>query len=175
MPGYISGAQNWEQLVKLREDQFEENNIIVHKGVSIVHIDRKNKTIIDSNGLEHSYDKLILGMGGKAFMPKGVSNLPGIFNMRSRMDADELLPFLKQPDPHAVIVGGGILGLELAASFVEMNIKVSVVQRSGRFMEEQLDPLASELLYQELLNRGIEIYFNDEVAFSGSKKWEASG
>jgi ferredoxin-nitrate reductase len=95
LPDYISGAQNWEQLVKLREDQFEENNIIVHKGISIVHIDRKNKTIIDSNGLEHSYDKLILGMGSKAFMPKGVPNLPGIFNMRSRMDADALLPFLK--------------------------------------------------------------------------------
>jgi ferredoxin-nitrate reductase len=173
LPDYISGAQNWEQLVKLREDQFEENNIIVHKGVSIVHIDRKNKTIIDSNGLEHSYDKLILGMGSKAFMPKGVPNLPGIFNMRSRMDADALLPFLKQPDPHAVIVGGGILGLELAASFREMNIKVSVVQRSGRFMERQLDPLASELLYQELLNRDVEMYFNDEVAtFTGSEKVE---
>ncbi len=65
-------------------------------------------------------------MGSRAFMPKGVPNLPGIFNMRSRLDADSLLPFLKQPDPHAVIVGGGILGLELAASFREMNVKVSV-------------------------------------------------
>jgi ferredoxin-nitrate reductase len=64
-------------------------------------------------------------MGSKAFMPKGVPNLPGIFNMRSRLDADSLLPFLKQPEPHAVIVGGGILGLELAASFREMNIKVT--------------------------------------------------
>ncbi len=173
LPDYISGSQNWEQLVKLREDQFDDHKIIVHKGIGIVHIDRKNKTVVDSNGGEHSYDKLILGMGSKAFMPKGVPNLPGIFNMRSRLDADSLLPFLKQPDPHAVIVGGGILGLELAASFREMNIKVSVIQRSGRFMERQLDPLASELLYQELLERGIEIYFNDEVAtFSGSDKVE---
>jgi ferredoxin-nitrate reductase len=173
LPDYISGAQNWEQLVKLREDQFEENNIIVHKGVSIVNIDRKNKIVIDSNGMEFGYDKLIMGMGSKAFMPKGVPNLPGIFNMRSRMDADALMPFLKQPQPHAVIVGGGILGLELAASFREMNVKVSVIQRSGRFMERQLDPLASELLYQELQNRGIEIYFNDEVTtFTGSEKVE---
>jgi ferredoxin-nitrate reductase len=68
-----------------------------------------------------------------------------------------------------VIVGGGILGLELAASFREMDVKVTVIQRSGRFMERQLDPLASELLYQELVDRGIECYFNDEVAtFTGS-------
>ncbi|MCF2519600.1 nitrate reductase [Dyadobacter sp. CY351] len=171
LPDYISGVQHWEQLVKLREDQFEENNIIVHKGIFIAHIYRNNKTVVDSNGHEHTYDKLILGMGSKAFMPKGVPDLPGIFNMRSRLDADSLLPFLKQPEPHAVIVGGGILGLELAASFREMNVKVSVIQRSGRFMERQLDPLASELLYQELAERGIEIYFNDEVAtFSGQEK-----
>lgn len=169
LPDYISGTQTWEQLVKLREDQFAENRITVHKGVSIMHIDRKHKTVIDSNGFEHHYDKLIMGMGSKAFMPKGVPNLPGIFNMRSRLDADSLLPFLKQPEPHAVIVGGGILGLELAASFREMDVKVTVIQRSGRFMERQLDPLASELLYQELLDRGIESYFNDEVAtFTGS-------
>jgi len=171
LPDYISGSQSWEQLVKLREDQFEENNIIVHKGISIVHIDRKNKTIIDSNGQEHTYDKLILGMGSRAFMPKGVPNLPGIFNMRSRLDADSLLPFLEQPNPHVVIVGGGILGLELAASFCEMKVKVTVIQRSGRLMERQLDPLASELLYQDLSERGVDIYFNDEVStFSGTGK-----
>lgn len=174
LPDYISGSQTWEQLVKLREDQFAENHITVHKGVSVVHIDRKNKTVIDSDGIEHNYDKLLMGTGSKAFMPRDVPNLPGIFNMRSRLDADSLLPFLKQPDPHAVVVGGGILGLELAASFREMGVKVSVIQRSGRFMERQLDPLASELLYQELLDRNVETYFNDEVAtFSGTDTVEA--
>lgn len=173
LPDYISGAQSWEQLVKLREEQFEDQKITVHKGIGIVHIDRKNKTVIDSNNQEHTYDKLILGMGSRAFMPKGVPSLPGIFNMRSRLDADALLPFLQQAEPHAVIVGGGILGLELAASFREMNIKVTVIQRSGRLMERQLDPLASELLYQDLMGRGVELFFNDEVStFSGAKKVE---
>ncbi len=89
----------------------------------------------------HGYDKLILGTGSRAFMPKGVPSLPGIFNMRSRLDADSLLPFLEsQPNPHVVIVGGGLLGLELAASLRELNVRVSVVQRISRFMERQLDP-----------------------------------
>jgi ferredoxin-nitrate reductase len=174
LPDYISGAQSWDQLVKLREDQFSVNQIVVHKGIGIAHIDRQNKTVIDSTGLEHTYDKLFLAMGSKAFMPKGVPELPGIFNMRSRMDADTLLPFLKQPEAHAVIVGGGILGLELAAAFRKMQVKVTVIQRSGRLMERQLDPLASELLYQDLLERGIEIFFNDEVStFSGTERVES--
>ncbi|MEO6685208.1 MAG: FAD-dependent oxidoreductase, partial [Dyadobacter sp.] len=173
LPDYISGEQTWEQLVKLREDQFADSNIIVHKGISIVHIDRKNKVITDNAGNEHHYDKLILGMGSNAFMPKGVPELPGIFNMRSRLDADRLLPFVNNPDSHAVIVGGGILGLELAASFRKMNVKVTVIQRSGRLMERQLDPLASELLYQDLVDRGIEIFFNAEVStYYGNEKVE---
>lgn len=176
LPDYISGAQPWEQLVKLREDQFTEANILVHKGVGIAHIDRKAKVLTDTNGVEHSYDKILLGTGSSAFMPKGIPRLPGIFNMRSRLDADSLAPFLKKEDPHtgtpaAVIVGGGLLGLELAASLRQIGVRVTVIQRVGRFMERQLDPLASELLYQELLDRGIEVYFNEEVqTFMGTDR-----
>ncbi|UFH55051.1 nitrate reductase [Spirosoma sp. KNUC1025] len=173
LPDYISGEQTWEQLVKLREDQFDEANIIVHKGVGIAHIDRNAKVVTDTNGVEHQYDKILLGTGSRAFMPKGVPRLPGIFNMRSRLDADSLLPFLKEPDPHTVVVGGGLLGLELAASLRQIGVRVTVIQRAGRFMERQLDPLASDLLYLELLDRGIEIYFNEEVqTFAGQEKLE---
>ncbi len=163
LPDYISGAQSWAQLVKLREEQFAEAGIVVHKGVGITTIDRANKTVTDTNGVVHSYDKLILGTGSRAFMPKGVPALPGIFNMRSRLDADSLLPFLESTNPHVVIVGGGLLGLELGASLRELNVRVSVVQRISRFMERQLDPLAGDLLYQEIRDRGIDVYFNDEV------------
>ena len=187
LPDYISGAQTWEQLVKLREDQFTEANILVHKGIGIEHIDRRNKVVTDSEGNEHPYDRLILGMGSRAFMPKGVPKLPGIFNMRSRLDADALLPFLQRPggvpsadntDPHigaptAVIVGGGLLGLELAASLRQIGVRVSVVQRISRFMERQLDPVAGDLLYQDLIDRGIEVYFNEEVqTFVGTDRVE---
>lgn len=168
LPDYISGAQSWEQLVKLREDQFTDARIIVHKGVGIAHIDRKAKVVTDTNGVEHRYDKILLGTGSSAFMPKGIPRLPGIFNMRSRLDADSLRPFLTADEPAAgtpaaVIVGGGLLGLELAASLRQTGVRVTVIQRAGRFMERQLDPLAGELLYQELQDRGIDIYFNEEV------------
>jgi ferredoxin-nitrate reductase len=182
LPDYISGAQEWEQLVKLREDQFTEANIVVHKGLEIVNIDRKNKVVIDSNGDEHTYDRLILGMGSRAFMPPSVPKIPGIFNMRSRLDADSLMPFLfPSPcgegqggvNPKALIVGGGLLGLELAASLREMNVQVTIVQRISRFMDRQLDQLGSDLLHEEIVNLGIDVYYNDEVAaFYGTEKFE---
>lgn len=174
LPDYISGHQNWEQLVKLREDQFSEANIIVHKGLEIRNIDRKNKVVVDSEGIEHTYDRLILGMGSRAFMPSYVPKISGIFNMRSRLDADALMPFLKKENPQALIVGGGVLGLELAASLRELDVKVTVVQRISRFMNRQLDQLGSDLLHQEIVDRGIDVFYNDEVQnFYGTEKIEA--
>lgn len=172
LPDYISGTQSWEQLVKLREDQFSENNIKVHKAIGINHIDRKNKVVVDDLGNEHSYDKLFLGMGSQAFMPKNFPKMAGIFNMRSRLDADTLQPFLKK-NGHVVVVGGGLLGLEMAASLREIEINVTVVQRIGRFMDRQLDPLGSDILHEEIVARGIDVYYNDEVEqFYGTEKIE---
>ncbi len=174
LPDYISGHQSWEQLVKLREDQFQENNILVHKGLTIENIDAKNKVIVDSNHQEHHYDKLIIGTGSVPFMPPNVPKMSGIFNMRSRLDADNLMPFLKKPKAKAIIVGGGLLGIELAASLQEMNIGVTVIQRISRLMDRQLDPIGSDLLHQELIDKGIEIFYNDEVQLHyGSTKFEA--
>jgi ferredoxin-nitrate reductase len=172
LPDYVSGTQTWEQLVKLREGEFEKQNIVVHKGVSILNIDREHKILTDSKGREHHYDKLFLGMGSQAFMPRNFPKMDGIFNMRSRFDADSLAPFLKK-NGHAIVVGGGLLGLEMAASLVEINVKVSVIQRIGRLMDRQLDQLGSSILHEEIIHKGIDIYYNDEVEqFLGTNKIE---
>ncbi len=179
LPDYVSGTQTWEQLVKLREDQFEAHNIKVYKGVGINHIDRKNKVVVDSKGEEHHYDKLFLGMGSQAFMPKNFPRMGGIFNMRSRIDADTLLPYIT-PSPkgqggevRVIVVGGGLLGLEMAASLREIDVNVTVVQRIGRFMDRQLDTLGSDILHQEIVARGIDVFYNDEVEqFYGNDKIE---
>jgi ferredoxin-nitrate reductase len=172
LPDYVSGTQTWNQLVKLREDQFEEQNITVNKGIEIVHIDKKNKILTDSLGKEHSYDKLFLGMGSRAFMPKNFPQIPGIFNMRSRIDADSLAPFIEQGG-HAVVVGGGLLGLEMAASLREINLQVTIVQRISRLMDRQLDLLGSAILHEEIIAKGIDVFYNDEVEqFYGTEKIE---
>ncbi len=173
LPDYVSGTQVWDQLVKLREDQFTSQGIKVHKGVSIQHIDRKNKVVVDSRGEEHFYDKLFLGMGSQAFMPPNFPKIPGIFNMRSRMDADALAPFIEKGG-RAIVVGGGLLGLEMAASLREIQVEVTVVQRIGRFMDRQLDPLGSSILHEEIEKLGIDVFYNDEVEqFYGTEAIEA--
>lgn len=175
LPDYISGHQVWEQLVKLKDEEIPDWDLHVHRETLITKIDKENKTITDDKGVVHTYDVLFLGMGSRAFMPKDVpiGKLPGIFNMRSRVDADKLLPYCK-PNAHILIVGGGLLGLELAASLTVMGVKITVVNRTDRLMERQLDSLGSQLLLEEYEERNIKFYFNDEVqSFIGDEHIQA--
>jgi ferredoxin-nitrate reductase len=139
-------------------------------GSAVERIDREQKTIFTSDGESHPYDRLIIATGSRPFVPRDVpTQLPGVFTMRRREDADGLKDYLKLKDTsvsrsrHVLIVGGGLLGLELAAALREVDVRITIVQRSNRLMERQLDATASLLLAKEVQARGIQIYFRNEV------------
>lgn len=163
LPDYISGAQQWQQLVKMKEGEEKKFHIRFHRGVSIEHIDRANKTITDSKGKQHTYDVLVLATGSRAAMLKDLPAIKGVFVMRSRQDADRFLQHLDPAGGKVVIVGGGLLGIEMAASLTEMGIKACILQRSSKLMDRQLDALGCQLLQEELYEKGIDVLFNDEI------------
>ncbi len=89
--------------------------------------------------------------------------------MRSRTDADAFRNHIDPARGKIVIVGGGLLGIELAASLQEIGASVTIIQRISRLMDRQLDILGSQLLHEELTDKGIEILYNDEIdRFIGS-------
>jgi ferredoxin-nitrate reductase len=170
LPDYISGEQKWEQLVKMTDEEEPTYNIRLLRGVSVDKIDRVNKHVIDSRGVKTPYDVLLIATGSRATIPKNVPTLPGIFTMRSRKDADTFKRFVPA-NGHVVIVGGGLLGLEMAASLREMGIKITIVQRVSRFLNRQLDTLGSQLLHEEMVDQGCDIFYDDEVQlFYGRSK-----
>jgi ferredoxin-nitrate reductase len=121
------------------------------------------------------YDVLIMATGSRAAVPRNVPSLPGIFTMRSRLDADNFKRHVPK-NGHVLIVGGGLLGLEMAASLREIGIKITIVQRISRFLNRQLDPLGSQLLHEEMVDQGCDIYYNDEVQlFYGRSKLTGVG
>jgi ferredoxin-nitrate reductase len=173
LPDYLSGTQQWHQLVKMHDEEEKAYNIQLKRGVSVVQIDREKKEVTDSNGEIHQYDMLFLGTGSSPAMPKDVPPLKGIFTMRSRYDADNFKNYIPN-NSHIVIVGGGLLGLELAASLREIDMTITVIQRSSRLMDRQLDVLGSQLLHEEMLDKGVEIFYNDEVQnYIGHEKLES--
>ncbi|TXK48727.1 molybdopterin-dependent oxidoreductase [Pontibacter qinzhouensis] len=162
LPDYISGQQQWEQLVKMKDAEEPAYNIKLLRGVSVEKVNREEKYVIDSRGNRKDYDVLLMATGSRAAVPKQVPTLPGIFTMRSRTDADNFKNHVPK-DGHVVIVGGGLLGLEMAASMREIGVKITIIQRVSRFLDRQLDPLGSQLLHEEMEDQGCDIYYNDEV------------
>ncbi|NER16309.1 nitrate reductase [Spongiivirga citrea] len=170
LPEYVSDELSWESLEKLKKGEVDKLGVYLHAGLGITNIDSEKKLVTDSDGKQHSYDLLIMATGSRAFVPSDVQmQQPGRFTMRERGDADQLRHYLKQTDlpaekQHVVIVGGGLLGLELAAALKKININISIVQRAPRLMERQLDRVASNLLAEDVAERGINVYFDNEVS-----------
>ncbi len=170
LPEYVTEELTWEQLLKIKKLELDKLNIHVHPETTIAKIDKENKVVKDSRGVAHTFDKLILATGSRAFVPKDVQiDLPGRFTMRNKIDADRFKAYLEATglppeEQHVVIVGGGLLGLELAAAMKHKNAKITIVQRGSRLMERQLDKISSKLLALDVQERGIQIYFDNEVS-----------
>jgi len=163
LPDYISGALPWNNLVKMTNQEEADYHIKLHRGISIENIDRENKIVIDSEGNKHGYDVLLMATGSRATMLRDIPAMKGIFTMRSRLDADNFRAHVNPAKGKVLVLGGGLLGIELTASLREVNVEVTIVQRISRLMDRQLDPLGSQILHEELIEKGVDIYYNDEI------------
>ncbi|MCX2430602.1 nitrate reductase [Pedobacter sp. GR22-10] len=171
LPDYITGTLPWHNLIKMSNDEENHYHIKLHRGIEIRHLSTAAKTVTDSRGIIHQYDILILATGSRPFVLKDMPHMRGIFTMRSRTDADQFKAHLANTNKEVVIVGGGLLGIELATSLKETGAQVTIIQRISRLMGRQLDMMGSQLLHEEILSKGIDIIYNDEVdRFLGEKE-----
>ncbi|MCB9426748.1 MAG: molybdopterin-dependent oxidoreductase [Flavobacteriales bacterium] len=170
LPEYVTAELSWEQLQKIKKAELDKLNVTMLAPIGVEYIDKEAKTVTDSLGNTHSYDRLIMATGSRPFVPKDAQlDLPGRFTIRSKKDADSLRLHLEATqlppeEQHVVLVGGGLLGLELAAALKHKNHNITIIQRGSRLMERQLDVTASRLLANEIQKLGIQIYFNNEVS-----------
>src|SRR5690606_37344144 len=164
LPDYVNQHRSWEDLQKFKSlGEMDKLNIHLYVENGIESIDQSNKTVTDEKGRVHYYDNLILATGSRAFVPADVPlHMPGVFTMRNRENADELKEYLDNKG-HVLIVGGGLLGLELAAALREIKIKVTIIQLGSRLMERQLDPMASSLLREKIEEMGVQLFMNNQV------------
>jgi ferredoxin-nitrate reductase len=174
LPHYLEGTHSWESLVTLSLEERRLLGVTVYEGTAAAAIDRAAQTVTDQHGGVHRYDVLVLATGSRAALPKVAGgDLPGVFGLRTREDADALLMALETGGP-LVVVGGGVLALEVAGAFHLKNAAVTLVHRSARLMDRQLDETASRLLAEELADRGLPLIFHDEVVrVEGHGKVEA--
>ena len=159
----LSKEKTFEDTIINHQTWYDEHNITLHKNNKIVSIDKHSKTVICERGQELSYDKLLIATGSQPFIP----NIPGtqlnnVLGFRTKQDVDTILQTIKK-EQTAVVVGGGLLGLEAAYGIAMHGIKTVLVHRSANLMSQQLDHQAGKLLKQHLETYGIEFRLNQTV------------
>ena len=153
----LSGEKSFEDIIIHGDGWYIEHGVMLYKGHKVVEIDRQAKTVRSEHGEVASYDKLVIATGSAPFIiPVPGHDLPGVLTYRDLDDVDAML-LAAQSRGKAVVIGGGLLGLEAAAGLKERGMDVTVIHLMPTLMERQLDPAAGYLLARELKSRGIKI------------------
>ncbi len=153
----LAGETPWQEIITHDADWYHTNNVTCRFGEDVVKIDRKQKQVISAGGVT-DYDKLVIATGSASFfIPVAGKDLPGVVGFRDYGDVEKMLAAAQKPEGRAVIIGGGLLGLEAAAGLHEQGMDVTVLHLMGHLMERQLDPAAGYLLQKELESRGIKV------------------
>lgn len=152
----LSGEKTYEEIVTHDDDWYAQNEITCRFGEHVVGIDRDSKTVTGQNGAV-SYDKLLIATGSAPFIiPVPGKDLPGVIAYRDLDDTNAMVE-ASAKGGKAVVIGGGLLGLEAAAGLALRGMEVTVLHLMGHLMERQLDEAAGYLLKKDLEDRGITV------------------
>ncbi|CCV09798.1 nitrite reductase large subunit NirB [Mesorhizobium sp. STM 4661] len=153
----LSGEKAFEEIIIHGDGWYIANGITLYKGHRIVAIDRTAKTVTSDHGVTEPYDKLVIATGSVPFIiPVPGHDLPGVLTYRDLDDVQAML-LAAQSRAKAVVIGGGLLGLEAAAGLNAQGMDVTVLHVMPTLMERQLDPAAGYLLQRAVEQRGIKV------------------
>lgn len=151
----LAGEQAFDDIVLNPLSWYEQNGIRLHLGREVVRIDRVRRRVIAADGTEAEYDRLLLATGSlPILLPVPGKDLDGVISYRDIRDTQAMIDAARVKR-HAVVIGGGLLGLEAANGLRQRGMEVVVVHLAEWLLERQLDPVAGELLQRSLSERGL--------------------
>ncbi len=160
----LAGEKTFDEIVINDAAWYADNAITLVSGDPVVAIDRASQTVIAQSGRVEPYDRLLIATGSDPFIiPVPGHDLPGVVTFRDLDDVDKMLAAADQGGS-AVVIGGGLLGLEAAHGLSLRGMQVSVVHLMPTLMERQLDEAAGYLLKSELERRGQTIVTGADTA-----------
>ncbi|WP_054302155.1 nitrite reductase large subunit NirB [Gemmobacter sp. LW-1] len=153
----LSGEKTYAEIVTHDDAFYAAHGIDCRFGESVTRIDRAAKVVHGAGG-PVPYDRLVIATGSAPFiLPVPGKDLPGVVTYRDLEDTNAMIA-ASRPGARAVVIGGGLLGLEAAAGMAARGADVTVIHLMGHLMERQLDPTASYLLQKDLERRGIRVH-----------------
>lgn len=155
---FLAGTIPFERMFAFPQEWYREQNINIHLGKRVTRIFPDSQEIEVAGGKKEKYESLLLANGSFSFIPpfKGTDK-KGIFALRTLDDAFELLEYLKNHQ-RVVVIGGGLLGLEIARAMKSRGARVDVVEFFDRLLPRQLDIQGASLLKAQIENMGINVH-----------------
>ena len=160
----LNGSQEPTDIFLNPLDWYRENDVILHAGVRVTHIDRAAKMVVGDDGSTEAYDKLIIATGSRAFVPPmsglktpGGQDKPGVFVFRTLDDCNKIAGYATKCR-RAAVIGGGLLGLEAARGLLRYGVEVHVIHLGASLMENQLDAPAGTILTDTMQKMGVQVH-----------------
>lgn len=164
----LAGEQTLDEIVLNDWAWYTDNGIKLHAGWKVTEIDRVQRTVSAENEqgekLTVAYDRLVMATGSNPFiLPLPGKDLQGVLAYRDIADTQAMIDAATQYT-HAVVIGGGLLGLEAANGLMKRGMQVTVVHASEWLMERQLDKVAAQMLQASLEARGMQFRMSAQTA-----------
>ncbi len=159
----LAGENTIDDIILNTPEWYEENGIELIAGVAATGIDRAAREVELADGRRVPYDRLVIATGSRPFiLPVPGNDLEGVIGFRDIADVETMIEAAKKYR-HAVVIGGGLLGLEAANGLMKNGMDVTVVHLMDTLMERQLDRTAGEMLRRSLEERGMKFVMPAET------------
>ena len=161
-PEYIAGEVTIQKLTIHTKEWYQSKEIMIHLEEGITEVNAQKKEVTSQKGKTYAYDLLLIATGGNAFVPpiKGTEK-KGVFTLRKMKDAIGMKEFsggVKQ----AILVGGGLVGLETGGALLRRGIKVAVIEHNPRILPRQMDPDGANILQGKMESMGFSFFLNGQ-------------
>ncbi len=162
LPDYISGAASYHELFPYDDFWYSKNKITSYKNTTVTGVDISKKTLATNMGLLE-YDSLVIALGSSGNIPPipGVA-LENCFSVRTMADADKIKR-LSGIGKTCTIIGGGLLGLEMAWAIRQLGCEINIIEHNSRLLSKQIDEQGAVLLLKAISDKGIKFYLNADV------------
>jgi nitrite reductase (NADH) large subunit len=170
----LAGEKTFDSIVTNDRAWYESNGIELIAGEAAGTIDRDNRVVTGEHGTVRPYDVLLLATGSNpVIIPVPGHRLPGVISFRDIADVETMIASARDGGS-AVVIGGGLLGLEAANGLIRNNMPTTVLHLMPTLMERQLDPVSAGLLKDDLTKRGLTVITEANTkAIIGTDKVEA--
>ena len=179
LPYYIGEVidEREKLIVQTVEQMSTKFKIDIRNLSEVIKIDKENKVVTVTNhktgeSYEETYDVLVLSPGAQPIKPgiSGINECNNLFTLRNIPDTDQIKSFVDNQKPkHAVVIGGGFIGLEMAENLHERGLEITLVEASSQVMAP-LDIEMVSIIHEHLVDKGVKLILND-----GVKSFENNG